>query len=68
MKIIAGAENSEVIVELPNGTRIVPVITKSLTKTLGLKKGRGRPPHRPAQIHSPNLTARPDRGRMGEVR
>jgi molybdopterin-binding protein len=38
-KITAGAVNSEVIVQLPDGTRIVSVITKSSAKSLGLKKG-----------------------------
>jgi molybdopterin-binding protein len=39
-KIVAGAVNSEVIVELPGGEEIVSVITKESVKTLGLKKGR----------------------------
>jgi len=38
-KITAGAVNSEVIVQLPNGTQIVSVITKSSAKSLGLTKG-----------------------------
>ncbi len=39
-KIIAGAVNSEVIVELPNGTEIVSIITKDSVKSLGLKKDK----------------------------
>ncbi len=38
-KLIAGAVNSEVVVELPNGTEIVSIITKESVKSLGLKKG-----------------------------
>jgi molybdopterin-binding protein len=38
--ITAGAVNSEVTVELPDGTCIVSVITKSSAKALGLKKGK----------------------------
>jgi len=39
-KLIPGAVNSEVTVEMPNGTQIVSVITKTSAKSLGLKKGR----------------------------
>lgn len=39
-KIVAGAVNSEVIVELPNGVEIVSIITKDSVKNLGLKKGK----------------------------
>jgi molybdopterin-binding protein len=39
-KVTAGAVNSEIVVELPDGTQIVSVITKSSAKSLGLKKGR----------------------------
>ena len=39
-KVTAGAVNAEVVVELPDGTRIVSVITKSSAKSLGLNKGR----------------------------
>ncbi len=39
-KIVAGAVNSEIVVELPNGTEIVSVITKESVKSLGLKKGK----------------------------
>ncbi len=38
-KVLPGAVNSEVTLALPNGTRIVSVITKSSVKALGLKKG-----------------------------
>ena len=40
MKITNGAVNSEVTLELPNGIRIVSIITKESARTLGLKKGR----------------------------
>jgi molybdopterin-binding protein len=40
LKVTAGAVNAEVVVELPDGTQIVSVITKSSAKSLGLKKGR----------------------------
>jgi molybdopterin-binding protein len=40
VKVTAGAVNSEVTLELSDGTRIVSVITKSSAKNLGLKKGR----------------------------
>ncbi len=39
VEVVAGAVNSEVTLELANGTRIVSVITKSSVKALGLKKG-----------------------------
>lgn len=39
-KIIAGAVNSEVIVELAGGEEIVSVITKESVKALRLKKGK----------------------------
>jgi molybdopterin-binding protein len=39
-KVTQGAVNSEVTVELPNGVKIVSVITKSSVKNLGLKKGK----------------------------
>jgi len=39
-KLVPGAVNSEVTVEMPNGTQIVSVITKASAKSLGLKKGR----------------------------
>ena len=39
-KVVQGAINSEVTVQLPNGIEIVSVITKTSAKNLGLKKGR----------------------------
>jgi molybdopterin-binding protein len=40
IKIVKGAVNSEVIIQLPTGTEIVSIITNSSVKTLGLKKGK----------------------------
>ncbi|HVP19480.1 MAG TPA: molybdopterin-binding protein [Spirochaetia bacterium] len=40
VKISAGAVNSEVTIELPNGIPVVAVITRASVKSLGLKKGR----------------------------
>lgn len=39
-EIIAGAVNSEVVIELPGGTTIVSVITKESVESLGLKVGK----------------------------
>ncbi len=39
-KIIAGAVNSEVIIELPGGMEIVSVITKESVENLELKVGK----------------------------
>ena len=39
-KIIPGAVNSEVILELPGGTELVAVITKESVDNLGLKEGK----------------------------
>jgi molybdopterin-binding protein len=39
-KLIPGAVNSEVTVELPGGMEVVSIITKSSVRTLGLKKGK----------------------------
>jgi len=39
-KLIPGAVNSEVTIELPNGLEVVSIITKSSAKNLGLKKGK----------------------------
>ncbi len=39
-KIIAGAVNSEVIIELPGGMEIVSVITKESVENLDLKVGK----------------------------
>lgn len=40
LKVVKGAVNSEVTIELPGGTQIVSIITNSSVKSLGLKKGR----------------------------
>lgn len=37
--IVHGAVNSEVVVELPGGTEITSIITKSSAEKLGLKEG-----------------------------
>jgi molybdopterin-binding protein len=39
-RIVPGAVNSEVVVELPGGIEMVSIITKSSAKNLGLKKGK----------------------------
>ena len=39
-KVVPGAVNSEVVVELPGGAEIVSIITKSSARNLGLKKGK----------------------------
>ncbi len=40
LKIVKGAVNSEITLELPGGTRIVSIITNSSVASLGLKKGK----------------------------
>jgi molybdopterin-binding protein len=40
VKIVAGAVNSEVVIELPGGEQIAAIITKTSVKELGLKKGK----------------------------
>ncbi len=40
VKVVKGAVNSEVIIELPGGTQVVSIITNSSVKSLGLKKGK----------------------------
>ncbi len=40
IRLVQGAVNSEVTVELPGGMEVVSIITKSSAKTLGLKKGK----------------------------
>ena len=40
IKIITGAINSEVILELPGGTQIVSVITNESVESLQLKEGK----------------------------
>lgn len=39
-KVVYGAVNSEIIVELPGGNEIVSIITKSSAERLGLKEGK----------------------------
>lgn len=39
VKIVKGAVNSEVTLELTGGVQIVSIITNSSVKSLGLKKG-----------------------------
>jgi molybdopterin-binding protein len=39
IKVVKGAVNSEVIIELTGGTQVVSIITNSSVKSLGLKKG-----------------------------
>lgn len=40
VKIIPGAVNSEVVIELPGGTLITSIITKESVENLGLKVGK----------------------------
>jgi molybdopterin-binding protein len=40
VKVVHGAVNSEVIIELPGGTQLVSIITNSSVDTLGLKEGK----------------------------
>jgi molybdopterin-binding protein len=40
VKIIKGAVNSEVTIELPGGQKLVSIITNASVTALGLKKGR----------------------------
>ena len=39
-KIVKGAVNSEVTIEVAGGSQIVSIITNSSVKSLGLKKGK----------------------------
>ncbi|GAP13756.1 protein containg molybdenum-pterin binding domain [Longilinea arvoryzae] len=39
-KIVPGAVNSEVVIELPGGTQVVSIITKESVESLGLKVGK----------------------------
>jgi molybdopterin-binding protein len=39
-RLVNGAVNSEVTIELPGGIQIVSIITKSSVKNLALKKGK----------------------------
>ena len=38
-KVVAGAVNSEITVELPGGIEVVSIITKSSAERLGLSEG-----------------------------
>lgn len=40
VKVTKGAVNSEVILELPGGEKLVSIITNSSVKSLGLVKGK----------------------------
>ena len=40
VKVIKGAVNSEVTIELPGGEKLVSIITNTSAASLGLKKGR----------------------------
>ncbi len=40
VKIVQGAVNSEVIIELPGGARLVSIITNSSVENLGLTQGK----------------------------
>lgn len=40
VKVVKGAVNSEVTLELTGGVQVVSIITNSSVKSLGLKKGK----------------------------
>ena len=40
IKVVKGAVNSEVTIELPGGEKLVSIITNASVTALGLKKGR----------------------------
>ena len=40
VKVIKGAVNAEVTIELPGGTRLVSIITNSSVENLGLTEGK----------------------------
>ena len=40
IKIVKGAVNSEVTIELPGGEQLTSIITNASVKSLGLKKGK----------------------------
>ena len=40
LKVVKGAVNSEVIIELPGGEKLVSIITNASVAALGLKKGK----------------------------
>lgn len=39
-KIILGAVNTEVVIELPGGAQITSIVTKEAVESLGLKEGK----------------------------
>ena len=39
-KLVHGAVNSEVVIEMPGGMEVVSIITKNSARSLGLKKGK----------------------------
>ena len=40
VKVIKGAVNAEITIELPGGTRLVSIITNSSVENLGLAEGK----------------------------
>lgn len=40
VKVVKGAVNSEVLLELPGGTQVVSIITNTSVETLGLIEGK----------------------------
>jgi molybdopterin-binding protein len=40
VKVISGAVNSEIILELPGGAQVVSIITKESAESLGLAPGK----------------------------
>ena len=40
VKVVKGAVNSEVTIELPGGEKLVSIITNASVASLGLKKGK----------------------------
>ena len=40
IKVVKGAVNSEVTIELPGGEQLTSIITNASVKSLGLKKGK----------------------------
>jgi molybdopterin-binding protein len=40
VKVVKGAVNSEVLLELPGGTQVVSIITNNSVETLGLIEGK----------------------------
>jgi molybdopterin-binding protein len=40
LKVVKGAVNSEVTIELPGGEKLISIITNTSVASLGLKKGK----------------------------